>query len=177
MNVCVYCSSSDRVKPVYFEAAEQLGRLLGDRKNTLVYGGGNTGPMARLAMGVKDAGGRVISVIPQMFHDRGLTFERSDETVVTKDMQERRITMIKGSDVFLALPGGFGTLEEVAELLTMRQLELHKKPISLVDVDGYWNPFLSFLDQMVAGDFAKPEHRALLHLAGSPEKALEFVDR
>ncbi|GJM44421.1 MAG: cytokinin riboside 5'-monophosphate phosphoribohydrolase [Gemmatimonadota bacterium] len=177
MNVCVYCSSSDRVAPVYFDAARKLGQLLGERKNNLVYGGGNTGPMKALAEGVKETGGRVLSVIPKIFDERGLTFSGSDETVVTANLQERRITMIRDSDVFMALPGGFGTLEEVAENLTMRQLGLHARPLCLVNVNRYWTPLLALLDQMVEGNFAKPEHRALLHVVGTPEEGLDYVDR
>ena len=177
MNVCVYCASSDRVDPVYFEAATALGRLLGERKNNLVYGGGNTGPMLALATAVKEAGGRVLSVIPKIFADRGLTFEGSDETIVTANLQERRITMIRDSDVFMALPGGFGTLEEIAENLTLRQLGLHSRPICLVNVGDYWTPFIQMLDRMVEKNFAKEEHRALVHVAASPEEGLEYVDR
>lgn len=177
MNVCVYCSSSDRVDPAYFETAKALGRLLGERKNALVYGGGNTGPMNALADAVKESGGRVLSVIPKIFDERGLTYKDSDEVVVTANLQERRITMIRDSDVFLALPGGFGTLEEIAENLTMRQLGLHSRPLCLLDVNGFWTPFLAFLDKIVEGKFAKPEHRAIVHVAKSPEEALEYLDR
>jgi len=177
MNVCVYCSSSDRVDPLYFDAAHRLGRLLGERKNNLVYGGGNTGPMLALAEGVKETGGRVLSVIPKIFAERGLTFEGSNETIVTANLQERRITMIRDSDVFMALPGGFGTLEEIAENLTMRQLGLHARPLCLVDVEDYWAPFVTLLDRMVERHFAKPAHRALVHVASSPEEGLEYIDR
>jgi uncharacterized protein (TIGR00730 family) len=177
MNVCVYCSSSDRVDPKYSETASLLGRLLGERKNNLVFGGGNTGPMNALAVAVKESGGRVLSVIPKLFDERGLTYNRSDELVVTEDLQERRMTMIKHSDVFLALPGGFGTLEEIAENLTLRQLELHQRPLSLVNVYGFWDGFTAYLDQLERERFVKPEHRALVHVASSPEEALDFVDR
>jgi len=177
MNVCVYCSSSDRVDRRYFDAAAELGRLLGERKNNLVYGGGNTGPMHAMAAAAKSAGARVISVIPRAFRERGLAFDRSDEVVETGDLQERRMTMVKGSDVFIALPGGFGTLEEVAENLTMRQLGLHQRPLSLVNVDGFWNGFLAYLDQLEEGRFIHPEHRRLVHVADSPKASLDYLDR
>jgi uncharacterized protein (TIGR00730 family) len=177
MNVCVYCSSSDRVDRVYFEVAQRLGRLLGERKNSLVYGGGNTGPMRDLAEAVKAAGGRVLSVIPKMFDERGLRFGRADEVVVTANLQERRMTMLRDSDVFVALPGGFGTLEEVTENLTLRQLDVHHRPLCLVNVNGFWDPFTAFLDQLVEGHFIKPEHRQMVHVAASPEEALEYLDR
>lgn len=177
MNVCVYCASSDRVDRAYFEAAERLGRLIGERKNNLVYGGGNTGPMRALAESVKAAGGRVLSVIPRTFDERGLRFGKADEVVVTANLQERRSVMLRDSDGFVALPGGFGTLEEVSENLTARQLELHTRPLCLVNINGFWDPFTAFLDRIIEGQFAKPEHRALLHVAPTPDDALDYLDR
>jgi hypothetical protein len=176
MNVCVYCSSSERVESRYFDVARQLGALIGERKNNLVFGGGNTGPMNVLARAVKASGGRVVSVIPRIFKDRGLAFAPSDELVVTENLQERRMMMIKGSDAFVALPGGFGTLEEVSENLTMRQLELHQKPLALVDVNGFWTGYVAFIDQLLERRFILPEHRTLLHVVDSPEAALAYLD-
>jgi uncharacterized protein (TIGR00730 family) len=177
MNVCVYCASSDRVDPAYGQVAARLGRLLGKRKNNLVYGGGNTGPLLALAQAVKDGGGRVVSVVPRALEGRGVTFEGSDEIVVTDDYQERRITMIKGSDVFIGLPGGFGTLGEVAENLELRQADVHQKPLSLVNVNGFWDGFLSFLDHQERERFILPEHRRLVHVASTPEESLDFLDQ
>ncbi|HMB69588.1 MAG TPA: TIGR00730 family Rossman fold protein [bacterium] len=177
MNVCVYCSSSDRVEKKHFEVAAELGKLLGERKNNLVYGGGNTGPMRVLAEESKKSGARVLSVIPQVFDARGLTFSGSDEVVVTNDLQSRRMTMVKNSDVFIALPGGFGTLEEVAENLTMRQLDLHQRPLTLINTGGFWNPLLGFLDQLEQGGFFHAEHRKLAHVSETPKDALDYLDR
>lgn len=177
MNVCVYCASSDRVDSVHFLVAERLGELLGQRRNNLVYGGANVGPMNALAEAVKKSGGRVISVIPKVIEERGFVYQRSDEVVVTDTLQERRITMIKGSDAFIALPGGFGTLEEVAENLTMRQLGLHRKPLVLVNTLGFWNPYVEFVRKLRDGQFILPEHEALLPLAETPEDALTMLDR
>lgn len=177
MNVCVYCSSSDRVDRVYFDLAERLGRRIGERRNNLVYGGGNTGPMHALAEAVKASGGRVLSVIPKSFDARGLRYAKADEVVVAANLQERRSVMLRDSDVFIALPGGFGTLEEVAENLTARQLELHNRPMCLVNLDGFWDPFTKFLDQLVERKFVKPEHRKLVHVVESPEEGLEWLDR
>ncbi|NNE43472.1 MAG: TIGR00730 family Rossman fold protein, partial [Gemmatimonadetes bacterium] len=176
MNVCVYCSSSDRVAPRYLEVARELGQLLGERKNNLVFGGGNTGSMNALAEGVKAGGGRVIAVIPTWMHEKGLTFEGSDEIVQTDDMQIRRMTMIKGSDVFIGLPGGLGTLEEITENLTMRQLDLHDKPLCLVDVDGFWKPMLAFFDQLNDGGFLLGEHRDLIYSEPTAADALNRLD-
>lgn len=177
MNVCVYCTASDRVDPTYVEIATRLGRLLGERKNNLVYGGGNRGPILALAQAVKEGGGRVVSVVPKDLEGRGVTFEGSDEVVVADDYQDRRITMLKGSDVFVALPGGFGTLGEVAENLSMRQLDVHQKPISLVNVNGFWDDFLAFLDRQERERFILPEHRRLVHVGDSPEESLDFLDQ
>ena len=177
MNVCVYCAASDRVDPAYSEIATSLGRLLGERKNTLVYGGGNTGPILALAKAVKDTGGRVVAVVPKALEGAGVTFDGSDEIVTTEDYQKRHLTMLKESDVFVALPGGYGTVAEIAENLSMRQLALHQKPLSLINKDGFWNGFLSFLDHLEAGEFILPEHRKLVHVAPSPEIALEYLDQ
>ncbi len=177
MNVCVYCSSSDRVDRKYMEAASELGRLLGDRNNSLVFGGGNTGPMHALAGAVKEHGGRVLSVIPKLFDERGLTYDRSDEVVVTEDLQERRMTMIKNSDAFIALPGGFGTMEEISENVTMRQLDLHQRPISLINKDGFWDGYLAFLDQLEREQFIRPEDRNLVHVSETPVDALDWLDQ
>ncbi|HET9886199.1 MAG TPA: TIGR00730 family Rossman fold protein, partial [bacterium] len=176
MNVCVYCSSSDQVDHVYFETAKRLGKLLGERKNTLVYGGANVGPMLELANSVKEAGGRVVSVIPKIVAEKGLVYTRSDERVITATLQERRITMIKGSDVFIALPGGFGTLEEVTENLTMRQLGVHRKPLVLVNTGGFWDGLASFVRHLRLEHFILPEHESLVHMASTPEEALEYLD-
>ncbi len=142
-----------------------------------MYGGGNTGPILALAKAVKETGGRVVSVVTKDLEERGATFDGSDEVVVAPDYQERRLTMIKGSDVFIALPGGFGTLEEISENLSMRQDGRHGKPLSLVNVDGFWNGFLTFLDQLEAGGFILPEHRKLIHLGETPEESLNFLDQ
>jgi uncharacterized protein (TIGR00730 family) len=176
MNVCVYCSASDQVDSVYFETARRLGKLLGERKNTLVYGGANVGPMLELANAVKESGGRVVSVIPKIVEEKGLVYTRSDERVITTTLQERRITMIKGSDVFIALPGGFGTLEEVTENLTMRQLSVHRKPLVLVNTRGFWDGLASFVRQLRIERFILPEHESLVHMAATPEEALEYLD-
>ena len=176
MNVCVYCSSSDQVDPVYFETARRLGRLLGERKNNLVYGGANVGPMLELANAAKEAGGRVVSVIPKIVEEKGLVFTRSDEVVVTATLQERRITMIKGSDAFIALPGGFGTLEEVTENLTMRQLGVHRKPLALVNTRGFWDGLAGFVRQLRLEHFILPEHESLVHMSATPEEALAYLD-
>lgn len=177
MNVCVYCSSSAQIDPVHFETARRLGELLGQRRNNLVFGGANVGPMNALADAVKATGGRVVSVIPKVIEERGLVYRKSDEIVVTPTLQERRITMIKGSDVFIALPGGFGTLEEVTENLTMRQLGLHRKPLALVNTAGFWDGFSGFVRGLRLEKFILPEHESLLHLAATPEEALAYLDR
>ena len=117
------------------------------------------------------------AMVPRALEGRGVTFEGSDEIVVTDDYQERRITMIKGSDVFIGLPGGFGTLGEVAENLELRQADVHQKPLSLVNVNGFWDGFLSFLDHQERERFILPEHRRLVHVAATPEESLDFLDQ
>lgn len=117
-----------------------------------------------------------MAVIPRFFEEKQLTYQKADEVVITEDIQERRVTMIKGSDVFLALPGGFGTLEEVCENLTMRQLGFHNKPLAFINTDGFWDTFLEFIRQLATGEFLLPGHESLIRVVPTPEEALQYVD-
>jgi len=124
MNICVYCASSDAVAPAYFRAAETLGQMIAQRGDTLVYGGAGIGLMGALARAVKAGGGHVIGVMPQVLAAESITFALLDELVITDNMRERKARMEALADAFLVLPGGFGTLEELAEILTLRQRAL-----------------------------------------------------
>jgi uncharacterized protein (TIGR00730 family) len=154
LSVCVFCSSAGGLPEVYRAAARELGAELAGRGHRLVYGGGNVGLMGEVARSVHDHGGTVIGVIPQGLVDRELAYDPADELLVTTTMRERKAEMDARADAFVALPGGFGTLEELLEVLTLRQLRLHDRPIVLVNVAGYWDPFLSMVADMVDQGFA-----------------------
>ncbi len=134
MNICVYCASSDAVAPAYFRAAEALGQMIAQRGDTLVYGGAGIGLMGALARAVKAGGGHVIGVMPRVLAAEPITFALLDEFVITHDLRERKARMEALADAFLVLPGGFGTLEELAEILTLRQLREHTKPVVLLNI-------------------------------------------
>ena len=175
-NVCVFCSSSDAVEAAFFEAAAELGALLARRNYSLLYGGAQVGLMGALAGAVHREGGHVIGVIPQAIHRQGVAYLAADELIVTQDLRERKTVMNDRSDAFLALPGGFGTLEEFLEILTLRQLGYHDKPLVLLNTQDFFEPLLQLFEHLYRSQFAKPEYRSLYHVAGSPAAALDHLE-
>jgi uncharacterized protein (TIGR00730 family) len=170
--VCVNCGSNPGFNGIYAETARKLGNALVDHNLELIYGGAEVGLMGEVANAVLQAGGAAIGVIPRFLADRvshrGLT-----ELHIVGTMHERKQMMAELSDAFIALPGGFGTLEEITEILTWAQLGFHKKPCGLLNVAGYYDSFLSFLDHAVAEGFMKQEHRDMLLVSDDPATLLE----
>ena len=173
--VCVNCGSSLGVNPSYTAMAQQLGLALVDRSCELVYGGAEVGLMGQVADAVLKAGGVAIGVIPRSFAHK-VSHQRLTELHVVDTMHERKAMMFELSDAFIALPGGMGTLEEVAEVLTWTQLGLHAKPCGLINVDGYFDLLLSFFDNAVSKGFMKREHREMLLVSDTPEVLLSRMD-
>lgn len=177
MNVAVYCASSSRVDPVYADVAEATGALIAARGHTLVYGGGDVGLMGVLARSVHAHGGRVFGVIPEALRAReGIAYEVADELVVTRTMAERKGLMYTRADAFIVLPGGFGTLEEFMEVLTLRLLGYHDKPIALVNTGGFYDPLLAFFDHLADARFTRPGDHALFAVVGTPVEALDHIE-
>ena len=164
-SLCVYCSSSDRLDPKYAAAAGELGRELVTRGWGLVYGGGKTGLMGAVARAVKAQGGRVVGVIPEFMKARELAYDEADELVTVVTMRERKLLMEARADAFVALPGGFGTLEEIMEILTLRQLDVVKKPCVFLNQDGFYDPLLQLFERMLADKFIKPSNLGLFRVA------------
>lgn len=158
--LCVYCASNPGRDPAFAAAAAELGALLADRRIGVVYGGGSVGLMGVLADSVLAAGGDIIGVIPHHLEDREVGHAGLTEKHVVASMHERKQLMADLADGFVALPGGFGTLEEVFEVLTWSQLGLHRKPIGLLDVAEFYTPLLAFLDHAVDVGLLRPQHRA-----------------
>jgi uncharacterized protein (TIGR00730 family) len=175
--VCAYCASSDAVDAAYGDAATDLGRLLGERGDTLVYGGGAIGLMGMLARATQAHGGRVIGVIPESLRTKELAWEEADELIVTPDLRTRKHEMDVRADAFIALPGGFGTLEEIVEILTLKQLHLHDKAVVFLNTDDFWSPLFELFDHFFDHRFAKPVCRDLYHVADTPNDALDYLDR
>lgn len=165
--ICVNCGSSPGFDPSYMAMARRLGQTLADENYELIYGGADVGLMGEVANTVLKAGGVVRGIIPQSFAHK-VSHQGLTELRVVGSMHERKMMMFDLSDAFIALPGGFGTLDEVSEILTWAQLGLHSKPCGLINVQGYFDPLLSFLDNAVARGFMKQEHREMLLVADEP---------
>jgi cytokinin riboside 5'-monophosphate phosphoribohydrolase len=174
--LCVYCSSSDRLDPKYYAAAEELGSELVARGWGLVYGGGKTGLMGAVARATKAAGGRVVGVIPEFMKVRELAFDAADELVTVVTMRERKLLMEARADAFVTLPGGFGTLEEIMEILTLRQLEVVKKPCVFLNQDGFYNDLLRMFEKMLAEKFFKPSNMDLFRMASTVPDIFSQID-
>ena len=154
--ICVYCGSGPGSNPRFIEAAIALGKVLAENGIRLVYGGGSIGLMGALATSVLDHGGTVTGIIPDFLTSRENALTRVQELIVTPDMHERKRLMFERSDAFVALPGGVGTLEELVEQMTWKQLGRHSKPILLANIDGFWEPLLALLAHMRATQFIRP---------------------
>jgi uncharacterized protein (TIGR00730 family) len=176
LTICVFSSSSDAVAPAYFKAASELGQRMAEHGHTLVYGGSNTGLMGELARGVHAGKGKVIGVIPESIRARGVAYDLADEMIVTADLRARKAVMENRSDAFIALPGGFGTLEEVSEVLTLKQLQLHVKPVVLVNTLGFYDKLLALYDHFYAEHFAKEQYRKLYYVAPDVASAIEHIE-
>jgi uncharacterized protein (TIGR00730 family) len=171
--ICVFCGSSAGTNPLYADAARRMGRTLARRGLGLVYGGGGVGLMAAVADAALDAGGEVVGVIPRALQLREFAHDRLTELHVVGSMHERKAKMAELSHGFVALPGGMGTLEEFAEVLTWAQLGLHERPCGLLDVAGYYRPLVAFFDHAEAEGFLRPEHRRLVLAADDPDALLD----
>jgi len=171
--ICVFCGSSDGERGLHLELARAMGRALAERGLELVYGGGRLGLMGALADAALEAGGRVTGVIPRALVARERAHERLTELHEVGSMHERKAMMAELSDGFAALPGGMGTLEELAEALTWAQLGLHGKPCGVVNAGGFFAPLIAFLDRATSEGFIRPEHRAMLLVTESPEELLD----
>jgi len=155
VNICVYLSSSDAVAPEFVELAVRLGEEIGKRGHTLVFGGNNTGLMRRLADAVKDHGGSVIGVVPQKLHDLGRAYDRSDTLIVSRDLRDRKGIMDEHAEAFVALPGGLGTLEEIIEVLNLKYLRYHQKPVVFINHKGFYNPLFTAFEEFYRQRFTK----------------------
>lgn len=175
--LCVFCGSSPGANPSYIATARALGRELAARELGLVFGGSGVGLMGALADGALAAGGEVTGVIPRALEAKELAHRGLTRLEVVASMHERKARMAELADGFVALPGGMGTLEELAEILTWAQLGLHRKPCGLLDVAGYWQPLVAFFDHAVEERFLRAEHRAILLVGAEPAPLLDALER
>jgi len=174
--ICVFTGSRHGLSPEYREAATTLGRELVARDYGLVYGGGNVGLMTVIADAVLELSGDVTGVIPNSLVSKEVAHLGLSDLRIVDSMHERKALMAELSDGFIAMPGGIGTMEEFFEVLSWAQLGLHEKPCALLNVAGYYDPLVQFIDHAVAQDFIKPKHRALLIVESEPRRLLDRLD-
>lgn len=175
--VCVFCGSADGERPEYGATARELGRRIAESGYGLIYGGASIGLMGAIADAALAAGGEVVGVIPDMIMDREIGHRGLTELHVVRTMHERKALMAERADAFVALPGGYGTMDEFIEIVTWAQLRIHAKPCVLVNMNGYYDGLLGFFDAAVSKGFIKQENRSLVQVARSAAEAMEMVER
>lgn len=173
--ICVYCASSSQINPIYFDAAEKLGKILSDNNLQLVYGGGSVGLMGQIADTILAAGGRVTGVIPQFMCEQEWDHNGLTELIITETMHERKEKMAFMSDAAVALPGGCGTFEELLEVITWKQLGIFTKPIIIVNIDGYYDPLIEMLNRAIEQNFMRDLHRDIWTVVASAEEVLPAI--
>ncbi len=173
--VAVYCSSSDHIKKIYFDHAENLGAIMASQNLELVYGGGMVGLMGQVAKSIKNHQGKTVGVVPEALRIDGVVNTIDDELIITPDMHTRKAKMIDLADAFIGLAGGFGTLEEMLEVMTLKQLGYHEKPIVFLNTDGYYDKLFEMFEHIYSENFAKSEYRQLYHISGTPEDAVDYL--
>lgn len=173
--ICIYCASSTQIDPVYFDHARLLGRQLAEAHIRIVNGAGNIGLMGAVSDAALEAGGEVTGVIPRFMVEQGWNHTGLTETIVVNDMHERKQTMARLSDAVIALPGGYGTLEELLEIITWKQLGLYLNPIVILNTNGYYDPLLQLFRQAVDERFMRPLHADLWAVADTPGEAVRLA--
>ena len=173
--VTIYGASSSQIDRQYIKMANELGTLLALNGISCITGGGREGMMGAVAKGVLEAGGRVTGIIPQFMVDEGWSNNALSEIIITKNMHERKQLMAEKSDACIALPGGIGTMEELMEIITWRQLSLYNKPVVIFNINGYYNPLLSMLEKAIEEKFLHPRNQEAWNIAHSPEEALSAI--
>lgn len=176
MNICIYGASSNAIDPFYLDETEKLGRSMSRRSHTLVFGGGNTGLMGAAARGMAENQGKILGVSPHFFHRDDILYHQCTELILTDTMRQRKQKMEDLADGFIMLPGGIGTFEEFFEILTLKQLRQHWKPIAIWNGKGYFNPMLELLSHAVDENFMKPACLTLFSVFEEIEPMLDYLE-
>lgn len=174
--LCVYCGASERSDAVYQQSAVDMGKLIGKYQLGLVYGGGRMGLMGLIADAVLENGGRAVGFIPEHLDEREGAHHGLTELHIVDSMHTRKLRMSERADMFVILPGGFGTLDEMFEILTWKQLNIHKKPIVIVNINGYWDPLKILIDKVVDSQFAREEHRHFIKIVNSVDEVIAIAN-
>ena len=176
LKICVFCSSSSAISEKYFQIAKKLGEIIALNNYELVYGGANVGLMKAISDAVIKNNGRVIGVIPEVIFNKGLADKNISQLIVTKNMSERKQKMTELSDAFIALPGGFGTLEELLEVITLKQLEEHLKPIVILNYDNFYNNLFKQFEVFYNSKFSKNIYRELYYISTNIEDSINYIN-
>ena len=174
-NICVYCSSSRNIDKKYFYVAKELGEKIAKNGLGLVYGGSTLGLMGEVALNAQKCGAPVLGIVPEKIYNTTIEFPKDIELVITKDMRERKKTMELKSDAFIAMPGGFGTLEEVSEIIVSKQLGYHYKPIVFLSVNGYYNKLFELFENFYSENFAQGNCKEIYYKADNVDDALNYI--
>ena len=173
--VAIYCASSTKVRPEFFSAARQLGRIFAEQNVTMVFGGGNMGLMGEMADAMVEIGGRFIGVIPQFMIEQDWHHKQCSELIITSGMSDRKQTIERISDAFVALPGGIGTMDELFECMVDKQLGLHAKPIIILNTEGYYDGLVALLNQMIEEQMMRPVFGTMFQVVKTPEEVLPAI--
>jgi uncharacterized protein (TIGR00730 family) len=177
MNVCVFAASSSRIDGAFSDAAFELGSMLAEAGMTIIYGGGGIGLMGKLADAALEKGGGITGVIPAFMKAEGWGHEKVTEMIVTSDMGERKKWMFDRADAVVALPGGIGTLEELTEAITLKQLGIYKGPIIILNTSDFYKSFIEFLEHMIKGNFLRLEHKDIWEIVHTPSEVISALTR
>ncbi|MFA8298762.1 MAG: TIGR00730 family Rossman fold protein [Hyphomicrobiales bacterium] len=175
--ICVFCGSSLGKQNIYKETANELALFMAKNKIDLIYGGANVGVMKVIADTIMDNGGKAIGIMPKLLVEKEVAHEELDEMHIVSSMAERKELMIEMSDAFIALPGGFGTLDEISEVLTANQLRISDKPIGLLNIDNFFTPLLNFIDHCVSEGFVRKEHRRNIIVSSEIDDLIDKMDQ
>ena len=173
--LCIYCSSSNDLPEKFYKISKELGEMLAQKGYNMVYGGSTRGMMGTIADNALKNGAEVIGVMPEKFQDWGLQQPNLTKLIITKDMRERKATMEKHADAFIAMPGGFGTFEEIFEILVAKQLNYHNKPVIYMNFDGYYDNMFKMFDTVYQNNFAKQETKTLYFIANTLEEMFDYI--
>ncbi len=175
--VCVFSSSSSAVNSVYRDTTIELGKRLGQEGFGLIFGGADVGLMGVIARTAQNHGARVTGVIPESLVEKGIVYQEADELIVSNNLRDRKEIIESKSDAFIALPGGFGTLEEIIEILTLKQLQLHNKPIVFINTNGYYDNLIAQFEIGYQENFAKKDFKELYYVSKFVEDAIDYIKR
>ncbi|HKJ43767.1 MAG TPA: TIGR00730 family Rossman fold protein [Sunxiuqinia sp.] len=175
MKVCIFSSSSNAIDDAYIDEAIKLARLIGQQQQTLINGGANVGLMEAVLKEVVESGGKTIGILPEKLNGHKLASEYAQELIISKDMMERKALMREMADAFIALPGGFGTLEEILEVITLKQLDYHNKAIVFVNTNGFYDDLFKQFERSFDENFAKPSYRKLYFITQTSEEAMDYL--